>query len=357
MSGVGPSVKSEKKGREGEREKNQNLPCSLSPLLECTLVTDDLLEWFSKNKRNLPWRKNRTPYRVWLSEAMLQQTQVATVVPYFKGWLEKFPTVQALAKAPLDDVLKQWEGLGYYRRARNLYKTAQIIAAERKGVFPTSYEGWLELPGIGPYTAAAISSIVYGEKVLVVDGNVKRVTARLFTIKGEISEKTAKKRLEPFLPDDNPGDFNEALMELGATICTARNPKCLFCPVNEVCKAHQAGKVDKFPTAKVKKQVPHLHKYALISIKGDSIWLRQRSENEMLSGLWGFVLVDELPKGARVFANVTHAYTHFKLTVTPVIARIPKNTAGKFISFSVLNSLALSTLDYKVLGCIKAAGL
>jgi A/G-specific adenine glycosylase len=185
---------------------------------------------------------------------MLQQTQVTTVIPYFERWLKKFPTVQTLASAPIDEVLKQWEGLGYYRRARNLHKAAQIITFEKKGGFPRSYEGWKELPGIGSYTAAAISSIVNGEKVLAVDGNVKRVAARLFMIKGEVTEKEAKKRLEPYLPQVNSGDFNEALMELGATICTPKNPKCLFCPVNTYCKAYQKGQVDKFPSLKLEKR-------------------------------------------------------------------------------------------------------
>jgi A/G-specific adenine glycosylase len=314
-------------------------------------VTHDLLEWFHNYKRNLPWRKKRTPYRVWLSEAMLQQTRVTTVIPYFERWLKKFPTVRDLANAPLDDVLKQWEGLGYYRRARNLHKAAQIIAFENKGVFPKTFEGWLELPGIGSYTAAAISSIVNGEKVLVVDGNVKRVAARLFMIKGEVSEKEAKKRLEPLLPETKPGDFNEALMELGATICTPKNPKCLFCPVNEHCKAYQKGQVDKFPTPKVKKETPQRQRYALVSIKDDAVWLRQRSETEMLSGLWGFVLVDEQPKG-QCLPNVSHAYTHFRLTVTPVTTKISKKTEGKFIAFAELDKYALSTLDYKILEVI-----
>ncbi len=284
---------------------------------------------------------------------MLQQTQVMTVIPYFERWLKKFPTVQALANAPLDEVLKHWEGLGYYRRARNLYKTAQMIVLEKKGIFPTTYEAWLELPGIGSYTAAAISSIVNGKKVLAVDGNVKRVVARVFMIKGEISEKVAKERLEPFLPETKPGDFNEALMELGATICTPKNPKCLFCLINKVCKAYQAGKVYKFPTAKVKKQTPHYHKYALVCIKDNALWLRQRSDNEMLSGLWGFVLLDELPKRSRALGNIHHAYTHFKLTVTPIITNIPKKSEGQFIPFDKLDTLALSTLDYKVLEVLK----
>lgn len=285
----------------------------------------------------------------------MQQTQVATVLPYFERWLKKFPTIQGLAEAPLDHVLKQWEGLGYYRRARNLHKAARVVALERNGVFPITYEGWLELPGIGPYTAAAISSIVNGEKVLVVDGNVKRVVARLFTIKGEISEQTAKKKLEPFLPDDKPGDFNEGVMELGATICTPKNPKCLFCPVSEHCKAYQTGKVAKFPSPKPKKQVPQRHKYALVHVKGESLWLRQRGDNELLGGLWGFVLVDDLPKGAKSLENVTHVYTHFKLTVTPVISKVPKNSEGRFVSKTELATFALSNLDYKVLEVLRKA--
>jgi A/G-specific adenine glycosylase len=282
---------------------------------------------------------------------MLQQTQVATVIPYFERWLKKFPTLQYLAKAPMDDVLKQWEGLGYYRRARNLHKAAQIITFEKKGVFPTSYAGWLELPGVGSYTAAAISSIVNGEKVLVVDGNVKRVAARLFMLKGEVSEKEVKKKLEPFLANTKPGDFNEALMELGATICTPKNPKCLFCPVNEFCKAYQKGQVDKFPNPKLKKATPQRHRYALISIKDNAIWLRQRGESEMLSGLWGFVLVEEQPKG-QPLPDVSHVYTHFRLTVTPVITKIPKKAEGEFIPLAELDKYALSGLDYKVLAVI-----
>jgi A/G-specific adenine glycosylase len=320
-------------------------------------VTHELLEWFAKNKRDLPWRKKRNPYRVWLSEAMLQQTQVKTVIPYFERWLTTFPTVQSLANAPLDDVLKLWEGLGYYRRARNLYNAARIVVFDKKSIFPKTFESWKELPGIGSYTAAAISSIVNNEKVLAVDGNVKRVAARLFMIAGEVSEATAKKKLELYLPETNPGDFNEALMELGATLCTPKNPKCLFCPVTKRCKAYQQGKVANFPTAKVKKRTPHYHKYALVYFKDKTLWLRQRTEHEMLSGLWGFVLVDEQPKRAKPLTDVKHGYTHFSLTVTPVISSLPKKVDGKFIVLDELDTLALSTLDYKVLEVLRKAGV
>ncbi|MGL4608204.1 MAG: A/G-specific adenine glycosylase [Trueperaceae bacterium] len=311
-------------------------------------MTRELLEWFQQNKRNLPWRKKRTPYRVWISEAMLQQTQVATVIPYFERWLQTFPTLYGLAEASLDDVLKQWEGLGYYRRARHLHQTAQKIVLERKGIFPTTYERWLELPGIGPYTAAAISSIVNGESVLVVDGNVKRVAARLFMLKGVISEKIAKKRLAPFLPQTRPGDFNEALMELGATVCTPKTPQCNTCPVQTFCKAYQKGRVANYPTPKLKKETPRHHRYALICVKNNKLWLRQRGEREMLSGLWGFVLVDDKPKG-KLLEDVKHSYSHFHLTVTPVLGSIPRKTEGRFFPLNTLETFALSTLDHKIL--------
>ena len=311
-------------------------------------VTESLLEWFRTHKRNLPWRKNRTPYRVWLSEVMLQQTQVKTVIPYFERWLTIFPNVQDLAAAPLDDVLKQWEGLGYYRRARNLHRAAQIVVGERKGVFPNRYEGWLELPGVGPYAAAAISSIMNSESVVSVDGNVKRVAARLFLIEAVPDAKDVRERLTPYLPAENPGDFNEALMELGATICTKRKPMCTFCPIQADCQAYAAGRTDELPVIPKRKARPHHERYAILHIKEDKLWLRQRSEDEMLNGLWGFVLVDEEPQGKQL-AKVKHAYTHFSLEVTPVLAKVPEDAEGEFVKLEDVDDLALSTLDRKIL--------
>ena len=311
-------------------------------------VTESLLEWFHRNKRDLPWRKNRTPYRVWLSEVMLQQTQVKTVIPYYERWLNIFPNVQDLAEAPLDDVLKQWEGLGYYRRARNLHRAAQLVAFERDGVFPDSYEAWLELPGVGPYAAAAISSILNSESVVSVDGNVKRVAARLFLIEDVPGAKDVRVRLTPYLPAENPGDFNEALMELGATICTKRKPMCTFCPVQAVCQAYAAGRTGELPVMAKRKVRPHYERYAILHIKENSLWLRRRGEDEMLNGLWGFVLVDEEPRGKQL-AKVKHAYTHFSLEVTPVLTNAPEDAEGEFVKLKNVNDLALSTLDRKIL--------
>lgn len=287
---------------------------------------------------------------------MLQQTQVATVIPYFERWLNRFPNVQTLANASQDDVLKLWEGLGYYRRARNLYKTAQIVANERNGVFPNTYENWLELPGVGPYTAAAISSIVDNEGVVAVDGNVKRVAARLFKLNVP-EEKHVRKLLTPFLPAQNPGDFNEALMELGATVCTKSAPTCLFCPIQDHCQAFAAGTVEAYPQPKVKMKRPHYERYALIDLKDDALWLRQRGEDEMLNGLWGFVLVDKKPQGAELLPSVKHAYTHFSQTITSALAEVPQNTEGKYVRITELNTIALSTLDHKILKVLQGQQL
>jgi A/G-specific adenine glycosylase len=314
-------------------------------------VTKQLLAWFKKQQRDLPWRKKRSPYKVWISEIMLQQTQVVTVIPYFKRWLKQFPTVKVLAFAPLDKVLKQWEGLGYYRRARMLHQSASILS---KQGFPRSYQEWLELPGVGPYTAAAISSIVNSEAVIAVDGNVKRVVSRLFMLP-VVTETTAKEHLAPFISKKYPGDFNEAMMELGATICTPRNPNCSKCPVKTHCRAYLHSRVDEYPAKKLKVAIPHYTQYAEVYQHKNKLHLKQRGENEMLSGLWGFTLVDKKPKG-KSLPQVSHTYSHFRLTVTPVIVT-EKPVLGKLVSKERLESLALSTLDYKILDVLRQQNL
>ena len=317
-------------------------------------MTPRLLEWFARVKRDLPWRRERSPYRVWVSEIMLQQTQVATVVPYFERWLARFPDVRSLAAAPVDDVLKLWEGLGYYRRARNLHRAAQIVAFEREGVFPTTYEAWLGLPGVGPYTAAAVASIVDGEGVVAVDGNVKRVAARVFGLVGVVGEKEVRRLFTPYLPE-NPGDFNEALMELGATVCTPRNPACEACPLTNTCTAFQENRVAELPTPKPKRARPHRERYAVVDVKNGSVWLRQRTPEEMLPGLWGFVLTEEEPSGETLPA-AEHVYTHFSTRVTPVLTPHGKHEGG-YVKIGELETLALSTLDHKILNILRAAQL
>lgn len=319
------------------------------------VIAQPLLEWFARAQRTLPWRQTRTPYRIWISEVMLQQTQVATVTPYFESWMARFPTPQSLAAAPLSEVLKAWEGLGYYRRARLLHEGAKRVVAEHRGELPTSYEELLKLPGIGPYTAAAVASLAFNEAVLAVDGNVKRVAARLFVIPGEVSEKTAKAFLAPHLPADRAGAFNEALMELGATVCVPRTPRCGDCPLSTHCKAFQTGRTAEFPHPKVRKQVPHLERYALVHVRDGALWLRQRSTGEMLGGLWGFPLVETAPGGEQL-RGVQHAYTHFKMTATPVLVDAPP-AFGRWVDRAELGTFALSRVDYKILERVRETKL
>lgn len=312
-----------------------------------TPFADALLAWFAAEARSLPWRDLRTPYRVWVSEAMLQQTQVATVVPYFLRWLERFPTLEALAEASLGDVLKAWEGLGYYRRARLLHSGAKVVVAEHGGRLPETYTELLKLPGFGPYTAAAVASTAFGERVLAVDGNVKRVASRLYRLPGEVKPREVETYLGPHLPERDAGRFNEALMDLGATVCTPRLPRCGACPVGRFCAAFRAGEVGSFPEPKKRRAVPQRHRYALVCRNGSALWLRERAETEMLGGLWGFVLSETEPEGEKL-EPVRHAYTHFKITATPVLVAAPPAEGG-WIERSALGGLALSKLDYRIM--------
>lgn len=318
-----------------------------------TPLARDLLDWFAAAQRPLPWREARTPYRVWVSEAMLQQTQVATVIPYFGRWLTRFPTPEALAEAPLSDVLKAWEGLGYYRRARLLHEGAKVVVAQHGGVLPRTYDALLELPGIGPYSAAAVASLAFGERVLAVDGNVKRVAARLFRLPGEVRPAAVQEHLESQLPETQAGAFNEALMELGATVCTPRAPRCGACPVNSHCEAFRYGQVARFPAPKVRKKVPQVHRFALVCHRATALWLRERPTDEMLGGLWGFVLSETAPPGAQL-EPVRHTYTHFKITATPVQVATPP-VIGRWVECAELETLALSKLDYRILERLREA--
>ncbi|MDZ7703727.1 MAG: A/G-specific adenine glycosylase [Trueperaceae bacterium] len=310
-------------------------------------MTDALLDWFAEHARNLPWRRERTPYRVWVSEMMLQQTQVATVVPYFQRWLDRFPTVEALAAAPLDDVLKAWEGLGYYRRARLLHRAARQVVDDYGGALPDSEAELRRLPGIGSYTAAALMAMAFNRDAVAVDGNLKRVAARLAMLAGEVSEGQVKATLQPYLSEGRARAFNEALMDLGATVCTPKTPRCDACPVSAYCAAFAAGRVDEFPTPKRRKETPHVTRYALLYQDEAGVWLRQRGTDEMLGGLWGFVLQQTRPEGVGL-EPVRHAYTHFRITATPVIVTTPPADAVP-VPLAELTALALSTLDHKLL--------
>ena len=250
-----------------------------------------LLEWFDQSATEMPWRGQRDPYRIWLSEVMLQQTRIAAADGYYRRFLERFPTVESLAEVSLNEVLKLWEGLGYYARARNLHRVAQLIVKEHQGQFHASAEALQTLPGIGRYTAAAIASIAFGEAVAVLDGNVVRVLTRLMDIPDEVSQPAVMNRLwaeaSELLSAKRPGDYNQALMDLGRMICTPRRPACQHCPVREFCLAAANGTMDQRPVKKPKAPLPLVRAAAaVIRDQAGRLLLVQRPEEGLLGGLW-----------------------------------------------------------------------
>ncbi|MEZ6188001.1 MAG: A/G-specific adenine glycosylase [Planctomycetota bacterium] len=250
-----------------------------------------LLAWYDAHRRDLPWRDTPDPYRVWVSEVMLQQTQVATVLAYYAPFLARFPDVGALAQASEDAVLAAWSGLGFYRRARNLHQGARYVAAELDGRLPTTLEGWLALPGVGRYTAGAVCSIALGIRAPIVDGNVGRVLSRLHAWTEHPSGSQAQRRLwataEALLPEERVGDFNQALMELGATVCRPRQPACLRCPWRDACAARASGDPHAFPQPKRQQAVPRVERVALWLERPDGRWLMTRRPGEgLLANMW-----------------------------------------------------------------------
>jgi A/G-specific adenine glycosylase len=280
-----------------------------------------LLSWYRKHQRTLPWRANRPdPYHVLVSEFMLQQTQVATVIDYFHRFMERFPTLQHLADAPEAHVLRLWQGLGYYSRARNLLSAARVIVKERGGKMPRSVEGLMALPGIGRYTAGAVASIAFGRVAPIVDGNVRRVICRLDAIiLSPGPELTAHlwQKAQDILPSKSPGQFNSALMELGALVCTPRNPQCPACPVREHCIAFSIGKVDQIPVPKPPRARPVVRRRVLC-IRNKGCWLmEQRPDKGRWAGMWQFVTKpfvsnEPPPAGTKTtpFLRLTHDLTH-----------------------------------------------
>ncbi len=264
--------------------------------------TRELLQWYPLNKRDLPWRNTQNPYIIWLSEIILQQTRVAQGLPYFENFLQKYPAVQDLAAAPLDDVLRLWQGLGYYSRARNLHHCAKQVSEEFGRTFPTSYKELLKLKGVGSYTAAAIASFAYKEKVAVVDGNVFRVLARYFGISEDISSPKGKKEFEKLanelIPADQPDEFNQAIMEFGALQCTPKSPDCESCPLQESCVAYQNNLIGELPVKKGKVKV-RTRNFVYFAIScGDNLMMKKRGGQDIWEGLHDFPLeeIEELDK-------------------------------------------------------------
>ncbi|GAB4450686.1 MAG: A/G-specific adenine glycosylase [Anaerolineae bacterium] len=309
-----------------------------------------LLSWYHANARNLPWRNETDPYRVWVSEVMLQQTQVVTVVPYYHRFLAQFPTVQALAAAPLDEVLKQWQGLGYYARARNMHRAAQKIVDAFAGQLPRSSAELRRLPGFGAYTAGAVASIAFGEVVPAIDGNVKRVLARLFALDGDPARGETARQLQQhaaaLVDPAAPGDWNQAVMELGATVCLPRNPRCIDCSLRENCQAHAHGIEHTLPRKAARKPLPHYHVTAAVIRRDGLVLIAQRPPEGMLGGMWEFPggkqepgeslpqclrreIREELGVEIEVGEPVTvvkHSYTHFKITLHAFACRLVSGT-------------------------------
>jgi A/G-specific adenine glycosylase len=280
-----------------------------------------LLRWYRRVRRDMPWRREVSPYRTWVSEIMLQQTTVAAVTPKYESFITAFPDVKALADASEDAVLKRWAGLGYYSRARNLRRAALEVVAKHGGEFPSSFDDVLALPGIGRYTAGAILSIAFAQPYAVVDGNVIRVFSRLFGLRGRAKDpkfvQEIWKRAAPLVPKAAPGDWNQALMELGATVCTPESPSCGACPVAKFCVANKKDIQDELPLPE-KRRVPTPVRWTCLRIvRGGEVLLWRRTEKErLLKNLWGFPEAGRVPASTgRKLAEVSHTITHHALSL------------------------------------------
>ncbi len=348
-----------------------------------------LLRWYKKNGRDLPWRKTTDPYAIWVSEILLQQTQVATVIGYYKKFLLKFPTVQSLATAEIDDVLKCWQGLGYYARARNLLLAAKTIVDQFGGTVPSTLKELLSLPGIGRSTASDILNIAFGQRHPMLDGNVKRILIRYFCISKDPKEKQVTDQLwrllESLLPKKEVDHYTQAIMDLGATICLPKNPKCDCCPVAPSCQAYQKGLQNKLPIKPIKKKPPHYDYVAAIIQKGDKVLIKKRQETGLLGGLWEFLggrrrppagmtaLVGAVKKKSVDDTNqynklieeeigqpvlltplnveIKHAFTHFKMTLHLFAGKVRRTNVKlplKWVSIDQLKEYPFSSAHQKI---------
>ena len=315
-----------------------------------------LLAWYARGHRDLPWRNTRDPYAIWVSEIMLQQTRAQAVIPYYQRFLERFPNVTALAAAAEDDVLALWSGLGYYSRARNLRLAAQRIAAA--GGFPRDYAAIRALPGIGDYTAAAVGSIAFDLPFAVLDGNVLRVVARVANDAGDISASRTRDRFreiaQQWLDPREPGHFNQALMELGATVCLPRNPLCLVCPLAGCCRAQQEGATGQVPVKLRKTEPVRLGGVLLVVRNRGRVLLRQRGTTaSRMAGFWDLPAPEDLPAarlGARI-GEIRHTITHhhYRLEVRSATASLPDQDGFRWFRIAQLTGIPFSTVGRKAL--------
>jgi A/G-specific adenine glycosylase len=317
----------------------------LSPIKNSASISTRLLAWHRRHGRHdLPWQGTRDAYRIWVAEIMLQQTQVAAVIPYYARFLQRFPDIATLAGAPQDEVLRLWSGLGYYSRARNLQRAAQLVEGRHGGEFPRALAEIEALPGIGRSTAAAIAAFAYGTRAAILDGNVKRVLARHFAVAGYPGEKRVETRLWQIAEDQLPlravGTYTQAMMDLGATLCTRAKPACGDCPLAPTCQALTLGRVRDFPAPRPAKPVPTRATHMLLLIRGGEVLLEKRPPSGIWGGLWSLPeLADRAGVRAhcrnnygcsiaapQALAPLAHAFTHFKLNIQPLLCRVEKLT-------------------------------
>lgn len=332
-------------------------------------IRQRLTDWYRSVARDLPWRRTRDPYRIWLSEVMLQQTRVDQALPYYERFTTAYPTLHHLAAAPLDEVLRRWEGLGYYARAHHLHRAAQQVVSDCGGQLPTTWAALRRLPGVGDYTAAAVLSIAFNQPHAVLDGNVARVLARVFTLDDDVKAPRTRKRLQALadhlLDTTQPGTFNQAMMELGATVCTPTSPQCPRCPLQPCCCAFAAGTPEQWPVSRKKAPLPHYHiAVGLVSDETGALLIQRRPEDGLLGGLWEFPggkqlpgeplaetcrreLREELGIDVVVLAplmTLSHAYTHFRITLHAFRCRLAAGTP-QAANGQPLRWVALSDLD------------
>jgi A/G-specific adenine glycosylase len=343
-----------------------------------------LLRWFSRHRRDLPWRRTRDPYRIWVAEVMLQQTRAATAGPYFERFVARFPDLRSLAEADLDEVLKIWEGLGYYRRARHLKRAAEQLVAAGATQLPDDYQRLLALPGVGRYTAGAVMSLAFNRPYPIQDGNVRRVLCRVWAVGRDPRRADVQAWLwhaaEQLIPRCRAGRFNEALMELGATVCTDRAARCTVCPLSELCDGHRRGDVYAYPHRSRAAPLPHFDVVAGIVRRGSRLLVAQRPATSMLGGLWEFPggkveagesleralhreLGEELGITVRVerpFVRVEHAYTHFRITLHSFFCRHRRGrtralgcAAYRWLTLGELGELAFPKADRVIIAALQ----
>ncbi len=343
-------------------------------------IQASLAKWYQQEKRDLPWRDTQDPYRILVSEFMLQQTQVKTVIPYYRRWIKSFPTAKILARAREASVLKHWEGLGYYSRARNLHRAAKMIVKEFQGRVPDTWDEILKLPGVGRYTAGAVLSIAFNRNVPVLDGNVKRVLSRLFCIRENGSNPASENRLlqvaEKLVPSGAPGDFNQALMELGATGCLPQKPLCLLCPLNAVCRAKRDGVQEQFPPKKIKTAAKKIEVSAAVIQRNGKTYIQQRPQKGLMGGLWEFPggkmekgespekclereIMEELGVQVTIkkkIMTIKHSYTQFRVTLHVFICGLKQGRIHttccdqwKWVSLKNINQYPFPAANVKIL--------